>query len=150
MTLGGLWHGAADTFLVWGAIHGTALAAERALGLHTLDERGSPIARFLWWLVVQTSVLVAWAFFRSAGIGIATSLLTNVATGTYGALDPRIPLGRLALVVVVPILEHADVVRRRWHGREPAPAWRAAWAAMLLYAVCTAYGPSGTFIYFRF
>jgi alginate O-acetyltransferase complex protein AlgI len=151
MTLGGLWHGAADTFLVWGAIHGTALALERALGLHTLDERGSPVARFLWWVVVQTTVLVAWAFFRSNGVGAATSLLTNVVTGTYGALDPKIPLGRLAMVVVVPILEHADVVRRRWQGAgEPAPAWRAAWAAMLLYAVCTAYGPSGTFIYFRF
>jgi alginate O-acetyltransferase complex protein AlgI len=151
MTLGGLWHGAADTFLVWGAIHGTALAVERALGLHTLDERGSVVARMLWWAVVQTTVLAAWVFFRSAGLGVATSVLTNLVTGTWTALEPQVPLGRLALLVSVPVLEHADAVRRRRLGREaPAPAWRAAWAAMLLYAVCTAYGPTTTFIYFRF
>ena len=32
MLLGGLWHGAAWTFVAWGAIHGTGLAVERALG----------------------------------------------------------------------------------------------------------------------
>jgi D-alanyl-lipoteichoic acid acyltransferase DltB (MBOAT superfamily) len=151
MALGGLWHGAADTFLVWGAIHGTGLAVERALGLHRLDERGGPVARFLWWAVVQTTVLVGWVFFRSASVGWAATVLANVTTGTYAALDPSVSPGWIALLVAIPILEHVDVLRRRWLRRsEPAPAWRAAWAAVLLYAVCTAYGPSASFIYFRF
>ena len=36
MTLGGLWHGAAFTFVVWGGIHGIAIALERAMGFHEL------------------------------------------------------------------------------------------------------------------
>ncbi len=36
MLLGGLWHGAAYTFIVWGAIHGLCLVGERVLGLHRI------------------------------------------------------------------------------------------------------------------
>ncbi len=43
MLLGGLWHGAAYTFIVWGAIHGVCLAVERALGLHR-DTGAAPAA----------------------------------------------------------------------------------------------------------
>jgi D-alanyl-lipoteichoic acid acyltransferase DltB (MBOAT superfamily) len=150
MTLGGLWHGAADTFLVWGALHGAALAIERALGLHTLDERGSPVTRALWWMVVQTTVLVAWVFFRSPNVGMAMALLTNVVTGSYGALGDRIRLSWLAFLIAVPIAEHVTSARRDRLGARPAPMWQAAWGAALLYAVCTVYGPSKTFIYFRF
>jgi alginate O-acetyltransferase complex protein AlgI len=151
MTLGGLWHGAANTFLVWGAIHGTALAIERALGFHTLDERGGPVARVLWWAVVQATVLVAWAFFRSPDVTAAMGLLTNVTTGTYGALPATIPLGWIAFLVAVPIAEHVAVVAgARFPVLGPTPLRRAAWAAVLLYGVLTTYGPSKTFIYFRF
>ena len=44
MLLGGLWHGAALTFLAWGAIHGLALGVERLLGLadgRNLGPRGA-------------------------------------------------------------------------------------------------------------
>jgi D-alanyl-lipoteichoic acid acyltransferase DltB (MBOAT superfamily) len=151
MTLGGLWHGAATTFLVWGAIHGTALAIERALGFHTLDERGGRVARLLWWAVVQTTVLVAWVFFRAPTVASATAMLANVTTGTYRPLDASIPLGTIALLLAVPIAEHvAQVARLRFPALDATPLRRAAWAAVLLYAVLTAYGPSKTFIYFRF
>ena len=42
MVLGGLWHGAAYTFIVWGALHGIALAAERGLGLHRRNTEPRP------------------------------------------------------------------------------------------------------------
>ncbi|MDA8015815.1 MAG: MBOAT family protein [Thermoanaerobaculia bacterium] len=73
MLLGGLWHGAAWTFVAWGAIHGGLLAFERLrrdLGKAPLP--GPPamhmVATFL-------LVLVGWVFFRSADLGDAFAYL---------------------------------------------------------------------------
>jgi len=150
--LGGLWHGAANTFLVWGALHGTGLVIERALGLDRLSERGSRPARLLWWMVVQTTVLVAWIFFRSYSLPLGFAMLRNIVVEPFGTLDPSFPLGRTALLLAVPIAEHVAALlpARRDAGRLVPAMTRAAWAAVMLYAVCTAYGPSKTFIYFRF
>src|SRR5690606_21808832 len=65
MLLGGLWHGAAYTFIVWGALHGAALALERMLGLHRDKSglAGIPV-RLAWFVVVQAVVLMAWIVFR--------------------------------------------------------------------------------------
>jgi alginate O-acetyltransferase complex protein AlgI len=152
MALGGLWHGAANTFLVWGALHGAGLVIERALGLDRLSERGSRPARLLWWMAVQTTVLVAWVFFRSPSLGLAFLLLRNIVVEPFGTIDQSISFGRVALLLAVPIAEHvaALVPMRRREARLVPVTMRAAWAAVMLYAVCTAYGPSKTFIYFKF
>ena len=63
MLLGGLWHGAAWTFLIWGAIHGGLLAFERMMGKDSVY-RGLP--RFVRVAVTFIIVMFAWVFFRSA------------------------------------------------------------------------------------
>jgi hypothetical protein len=83
MLLGGLWHGAAWTFVVWGAIHGTLLiinhawnhivARSRAKGRSL--ELPTGMARFLTLL----SVLVAWVFFASASWPVAMDVLSGLA-----------------------------------------------------------------------
>jgi D-alanyl-lipoteichoic acid acyltransferase DltB (MBOAT superfamily) len=151
MALGGLWHGAADTFLVWGALHGTALAVERALGLDRLSERGNLVARILWWAVVQAGVVVGWVFFRSATLDDAGSLLSNVASGSFGALDPAIPLGRLSVLLLMPIAGHLRTLAHdRFGVSDLSPMEKGGWGAVMLYAVCTAYGIPRSFIYFQF
>jgi alginate O-acetyltransferase complex protein AlgI len=151
MTLGGLWHGAANTFLVWGAVHGAALAIERVLGLERLARGGSRAARMLWWAVVQTTVLVAWVFFRSPNLDVATALLGNVFGGSYHVLGSSIPLGRIAVLLAAPIAGHLRILARdRFGVPDLSPTEKAVWGAAMAYAVCTAYGPSKTFIYFRF
>jgi alginate O-acetyltransferase complex protein AlgI len=62
MLLGGLWHGAAWNFVIWGAIHGAMLALERAQGKHSVYRRLPRPAR-----IAVTFVLVcfAWVFFRA-------------------------------------------------------------------------------------
>jgi alginate O-acetyltransferase complex protein AlgI len=151
MTLGGLWHGAANTFLVWGAVHGGALALERALGLHELGTRGSAPARIAWWIVVQATVLVAWVFFRSPTVESATTLLGNVVSGAYRPLDPSIRLTWLAALLTMPLGGHLRTwLRERGLAPDLLPMEKAVVAALMLYAVCTAYGPSTAFIYFQF
>ena len=62
MIIGGLWHGAAWTFVLWGAFHGTMLIAEHALG-GRLRAPG-----WLRWLVTFHLVVLSWILFRSQGI----------------------------------------------------------------------------------
>ena len=78
MLLGGLWHGANWTFVVWGAWHGGFLALERFLG-----------SRKLWrpvpaWLSVPKTmfvVVLGWVLFRAASVGEAW----GVVQGMFGA-----------------------------------------------------------------
>lgn len=86
MLLGGLWHGAQWTYLVWGAWHGFLLAAERALGKKTPWEF---LPRFLQVLITFVLVMIGWVFFRSAGLGVATEFIAGLfgANGWDGALD---------------------------------------------------------------
>lgn len=83
MLLGGLWHGAAWTFVVWGAWHGALLAIERALGHAT---RGSVLARLvdtpglrplrvLWTFVL---VCAGWVVFRAPDLATARSLFEGL------------------------------------------------------------------------
>jgi alginate O-acetyltransferase complex protein AlgI len=61
MVLGGLWHGAAWNFVLWGLLHGVALAIERVVG-DALGPRRVP--RPLAWLATMTVVLSGWLLFR--------------------------------------------------------------------------------------
>jgi len=72
MLLGGLWHGAAWTFLVWGALHGALLAAERMQGKTAPWGAFPPPARVAMTFVL---VLVTWVFFRAADLPSALRYL---------------------------------------------------------------------------
>ena len=87
MLLGGLWHGAALTFIIWGLYHGVLQALERALGprhpLKRLPPWGQQVATFL-------LVLVGWVFFRAEGVPAALHILGNLVGYTDG--QPITPL----------------------------------------------------------
>lgn len=150
MLLGGLWHGAAYTFIVWGAIHGVALAVERALGLQ--HDRGIgrfPIVRVGWFVITQWVVLIAWVFFRSDGYLNATVFVRNMF-----ALDFVLPpfwmwVGTLFLL---PIVVHHAWAKAEESGRiRPlSQGARAVLAAAMVYGILTLYAGTSDFIYFQF
>lgn len=75
MVLGGLWHGANWTFIVWGAWHGGWLALERALG----GTAQTPIwGRVLGWPVTMTVVLLGWVVFRAETLTQAIGLYAGM------------------------------------------------------------------------
>jgi alginate O-acetyltransferase complex protein AlgI len=76
MLLGGLWHGAAWNFVVWGALHGGLLAIERMRGKAALYRRLPGPARVAATFVI---VLVTWVFFRSPGVPEALRYLGDMA-----------------------------------------------------------------------
>jgi D-alanyl-lipoteichoic acid acyltransferase DltB (MBOAT superfamily) len=147
MVLGGLWHGAAWTFVVWGTLHGAALAVERALGLHRVDIHWA--GRVMWWVVVQTIVLVTWIFFRSDDVAGAWQFILNIAALEYAAPNEVMRFGSWFLVP--PLLMHAwRLLEER--GLVPAVTGygKAALTGILIFFIVAAYGPTNAFIYFQF
>ena len=74
MLLGGLWHGAAWTFVVWGGLHGLLLAVERWLGASPYRLLPAPFRVALTFGLV----LVSWVFFRAADLAAAAAYLRSM------------------------------------------------------------------------
>jgi alginate O-acetyltransferase complex protein AlgI len=78
MLLGGIWHGANWTFVIWGAWHGAILAVERALGVKGNEQR--PI----WaWGVTMLMVAAGWVLFRAVDVGNALDMYSGMI-GLHG------------------------------------------------------------------
>lgn len=101
MLLGGLWHGAGWTFIVWGALHGFYLivnhgwrGVKRRLGW----SEGGAVARLAAGALTFCAVVVAWVFFRADSLTSAQAMLAGMA-GANGLSLHNSWAGRLATVV---------------------------------------------------
>ena len=150
MLLGGLWHGAAYTYIVWGAIHGGALAIERMLGLQS--ERGAGrifLVRMAWFVVVQAVVLIAWVFFRSSSLDGALTFVANMAAMDIKPLANWMWVGTLFLAPLV--VHHLwTLAEERRFVAALSPASRSVLAALMAYSIVTLYAGTSDFIYFQF
>jgi len=95
MLLGGLWHGAAWTFVIWGGIHGVGLAAERAGGGKLLHALPRAVRIGLVFFVVTN----AWVFFRSENLPAALEYLSAM----YGGSDGGLHSGLISSLAMTPL-----------------------------------------------
>src|SRR5712672_1324555 len=81
MLLGGLWHGAAWTFVVWGALHGAYLCVNHAWSNYgpAVAPRFARVGDTAAFVLTFVSVVVAWVFFRADRISSATFVLSRMA-----------------------------------------------------------------------
>ena len=156
MLLGGLWHGAAWTFVVWGGLHGLYLAAERFLRprLGQLAVWRTGAGRLGLALLTYLLVNVTWVFFRARDFGTATRVLSSmVGLGPGG--PPVLTWWLVASVtatIALMLAAHWHMRHRELHvevARWPAAAVGAAWGLMLFVLAITQ-GGSDAFIYFQF
>jgi alginate O-acetyltransferase complex protein AlgI len=100
MALGGLWHGASWTFVIWGILHGAAVsavhAARKLLRWSWLDR----VPRWVGVLVTFNFVTLVWVFFRAPGLGHATDLLRAVVTGGWDG-TPRLLTAHLFEIMLI-------------------------------------------------
>lgn len=148
MLLGGLWHGAAWTFVIWGALHGIWLAVEHALGLR--EPRGW--RRALAILVTFHFVCLTWIFFRAPDLGGALAYLAGFARLAQPAelITPLIVL-LLAMMAIGQFLPRHRVERAEAVATRLPFAVQGALLGLLIVAI-DAMGPEGVapFIYFQF
>ena len=96
MLLGGLWHGAKWTFVIWGGLHGGVLALERIWERFRQPE-WPRLPRVVGLLVTFHVVLVGWIFFRSESFGQALAYLGGIVTSGAESAE----LTPLALVLIL-------------------------------------------------
>ncbi len=97
MLLGGLWHGAAWTFVAWGALHGALLAAERAAGPDRLWGWVPARLRGVWIFIV---VLLTWIPFRAPSFAAARQFAGRL----FGLVPPAPAAALLSGITLSPYL----------------------------------------------
>jgi alginate O-acetyltransferase complex protein AlgI len=155
MLLGGLWHGANWTFVLWGFYHGMLLVLHRLLP--SWAKPGWLVRPVLKPIAVATtflSVCIGWVLFRSPSLaGAGTMLGRLVGTAPGLALDP---LGAGTVIAILVLLLVCHVVAtfvdldRLLDGRLPAPALGTALAVLLLLILLLMPEDGKAFIYFQF
>ncbi|MFP5352896.1 MAG: MBOAT family O-acyltransferase [Actinomycetota bacterium] len=155
MLLGGLWHGANWTFVVWGGMHGLLLALHRAIGGYVPRGR-PPVPRLRDVPAVLTtfiSVALLWIFFRADSLTDAWNYFGGLLAWRPGPADVdsvMVIAFSVFWVLVIDVsqritADHA-VIARRWH---PIPRGMA-YAVMFLAVVMWSGGAAQQFIYFQF
>jgi alginate O-acetyltransferase complex protein AlgI len=146
MVLGGLWHGAAWGFVLWGALHGACLVIE-----HQLRGRMHAPA-WLRWAIVFNVVVFGWILFRSESLALAGDFISRLVVPGEATLWTPAAIAAVVAVIGLQLLPPAPLERiRLWVAHLPAPALGAGLAAVI--AVVGATVPSGEvppFIYFQF
>jgi len=146
MVLGGLWHGAAWTFVLWGAIHGSVLVGE-----HQLGNRWRPPA-WLGWLVTFHIVVIAWVFFRAGDMATATTFFGRLAVDGGATLVTAPIVAIVAAVIVVQLLPQEPLARARLRVESLRPVPLGVGLATLVLLVAATVPAQGVppFIYFQF
>jgi len=108
MLLGGLWHGANWTFLLWGLLHGIGLTVNHLWrGLAPAGWQGMqtrPAARAVAWLATMTFAVVCWVSFRAGSLDAAGSLYAAMAGLSAGDPDAVPMEARHILLLVIAML----------------------------------------------
>src|SRR3954454_23256861 len=147
MVLGGLWHGAAWTFVLWGAFHGAGLAGEHALG-----DRVKRVPVWLRWLVTFHLVVFGWILFRSQSLDLAGQFISRLFVSGPATLWSVPVVLAIAVVVGLQLLPAKGVegLRLRIERASPAVLGTALAALILLVAATVPSQGVPPFIYFRF
>ena len=152
MLLGGLWHGAGANFVIWGGLHGLALAAHRARTGHA-HPAGRPTIRDIPRIVGTFGfVTFAWIFFRSPSLERALDVLGNVAaleTHNLVTWDLALVVGGGIILLTTDLLQRFELDRAIATGRRPALAGALSGIAVLAVVVASG-GEQTPFIYFQF
>lgn len=151
MLLGGLWHGASWTFVVWGGYHGLLLSAERLSNFRRISEQ---LHSKLWPRVAASFatfvfVLFGWVLFRAQTFPDAFWVLREMFVGGPGT--SMIGLPAALLVIAALCIELRSEVRELRLARMPALTSAAVTASALFVLELGSYsGPSTQFVYFKF
>jgi len=154
MLLGGLWHGASWTFVVWGGLHGFYLMVERFLREHLGKSKQPSSNNFLVAIAIYLLVDITWVFFRAQDFGTAWRLIRSM----FGmGIDVQATLPTIYIIETVVAI--AAMIGVHWYMRNRSleqvvsriPWWGVGllWGIMLFLIIITQ-GSGSAFIYFQF
>lgn len=152
--LSGLWHGAAYTFIIWGAIHGIAQVIEKLAygqGIKHIS-KGFSIENVLRALITFFIVSSAWIFFRMPDAGQAFSVIEKIFTNRGDLYnEPTLYIG-LASLIILMIKDSMDQSNSRiefFQSKYTVVRFLSV-AFMISYILLFGVLEGGQFIYFQF
>lgn len=158
MVLGGLWHGANWTFVIWGFLHGLLLIlhriwrsfSQRVPALETAQQ--SPPGVALRMAITFVCVCLCWVFFRAQTLPAALTMVERMVVPSLGNSIPMHPRGILFTVAVVALCHvlAAHGIWKRVSIQLPAPVLGASYAMVMTLAMVLSPEAGKAFIYFQF
>ena len=162
MLLGGLWHGAAIRFILWGALHGVALALHKMWlqvvpGAKTLGKDMNPVMRLLGIVFTFHLVCLGWLVFRADSMQTAGLILHQIFSAFDASLIAQVVAGYSGafLLMAIGYLLHAipergDAWLRGVITRAPM-GWQVAMTVAMIWLVMQVKSSDiQPFIYFQF
>lgn len=162
MLLGGLWHGAGWTFVLWGGLHGTYLCVNHAWAWLRERKNMRPLSdagwsRFAAQAVTFLSVVVAWVFFRAETLEGAWAMLSAMARldvlGELSLTDKSLPLQLAFAAFIAFTLPNTEEIffdaRERRFSWRPRPIWALGLSALFVACLYQMAAPT-EFLYFQF
>jgi alginate O-acetyltransferase complex protein AlgI len=147
MLLGGLWHGAAWSYAIWGTFHGAALAIERIV--HDQFRIGRQFAfRLFGWVTVFSFVTLAWLLFKLPKFEHVLYYFRAVADNTH------LPVNQGTIIFLglysLPIILYHALSLLNTKNQYPLGKVEYLIYGFMLFLIITNSGSPGEFIYFQF
>ncbi len=162
MVLGGLWHGAAWTFVVWGVLHGAALCLQKlfstAVG-HGKNYKGTVAGNIVSAVFTYAFVCFCWIFFRADSFGTAYEVIKGIFTWQSGTL--HIYSYSIFAIITVAICSVSAMIKSKKYGNVTVQGYYPNFnlttvrGLTVFFVFCgiiaaLAYTGSNPFIYFQF
>ena len=152
MVIGGLWHGASWTFVIWGAIHGLGLAAQHFWRTARGNKKAAGFWKYFNIFVTIQYVCFAWIFFRAASLENAYAILSRIGSLSFSLVNIS---PALVLILAIGILAH--YCPKKWYdfsvsvySRAPFFVQAAALALLVVGLQYVAQTGATPFIYNKF
>jgi D-alanyl-lipoteichoic acid acyltransferase DltB (MBOAT superfamily) len=168
----GLWHGAAMTFIIWGAVHGAIIVLEKALSkwrerifVSVKLNRETVVSKLLFISITFTIVCFAWIFFRANNLSDAITLISNLRVNNYstifdgGLFDLGVDKYQFyAIIISILLLSVFEIYHRRFgvvqklFKQHIIVRWFLYLAIVFVITIFGVYGDAAPkeFIYFQF
>ena len=149
MVLGGLWHGAAWSYLIWGAYHGLLLGVERATGLASARKGMVPGMLGTWtrYVVIFLLVSLGWSFFKLPDITHAGLFISQAFTAWESSVTQKKEVIVVATYCLPVLLYHLNYKLKFTKTR---PYLVPVAYGVMLYAIVVNGASADAFIYFQF
>jgi alginate O-acetyltransferase complex protein AlgI len=156
MLLGGLWHGASWSFVIWGGLHGSYLVIERfGLSRWKLWQAPTRVMACVRWFVTFHLVCFAWIFFRARSLGSAAQMIGNLLHGATTAVrdfsqDHHLGIALLVALMLATHFVNGYLQTKERLGSDHGPRFAAAMTFVLLLLILFTPNHGAPFIYFQF
>jgi alginate O-acetyltransferase complex protein AlgI len=148
MLLGGLWHGASWNFIIWGLIHGIALAVNRWWAQINFALKTSFVYKTFSWFLTMSVVFIAWIFFRAKSFSASIDIIENIIRGSW--ISSKLPSAFYELLIIF-LLTHIIIHRTINVDIALIRTYKFVFSVLFLCFLSVVYYVNGSdFIYFQF